>query len=311
INAELAQDKTITNIFEALFPCGSITGSPKINTMDIIKELEVNSREVYCGAIGFITPEKRATFNVPIRTVYINNETNEAKYGVGGAITINSTKEEEYIEILTKANILTKKSETFELLDTIGLSDGEFIVLDEHFARLKQSATYFDFAINLDSIKKNLKDIATQQPTGTYKVRLTMTKDGKYSSKIEEIYPMTDIQTVQLANEPINKENLFLYHKTTNREMYEPFSTSGTFDTLLWNDEKEVTEFTIGNIVAEKDGTFYTPPVSSGLLPGTFRQSLLNSGKIQEKTIKVSDLNTYDSLWFINSVRQWVRVKLA
>src|SRR5699024_4462971 len=100
INAELAQDKTITNIFEALFPCGSITGSPKINTMDIIKELEVNSREVYCGAIGFITPEKRATFNVPIRTVYINNETNEAKYGVGGAITIDSTKEEEYKEIL-------------------------------------------------------------------------------------------------------------------------------------------------------------------------------------------------------------------
>ena len=147
ITAEVPANIPLVDLFKALFPCGSITGAPKISTMNIIADLEKAPRNVYCGAIGYITPNQEAIFNVPIRTV-VMNQTGKAVYGVGGGITWDSTVEGEYHEILAKASLLEEERPEFYLLESILLEDGEFYLLEEHLNRLQSSAQYFNFPIS-------------------------------------------------------------------------------------------------------------------------------------------------------------------
>ncbi|MEC5424127.1 aminodeoxychorismate synthase component I [Virgibacillus sp. C22-A2] len=310
VTAEISPQKDLTDIFKALFPCGSITGAPKISTMKIIKELEPAPREVYCGTIGFITPEQEAVFNVPIRTVLIDNHTNKAQYGVGGGITWDSTEKEEYEEVITKAKVLQVNNENFQLLETIGLVDGELLVLNEHLERLKQSAEYFHYRLDLDLIKSKLLSYERKNPANHWKLRLLLEKDGSIIIEEKEISPFLTSQPVKLSGVPIDKNNLFLYHKTTNRTTYQSISDQhpDVTDVLLWNENREVTEFTIGNVVVELDGNLYTPPVTCGLLPGTYREVLLNDGIITERIIRMEELAICSNIWLINSVRKWVPV---
>ena len=128
ISARLKENTQLVDIFKALFPCGSITGAPKISTMDIIANLEKSPREVYCGAIGYITPNHEAIFNVPIRTVMIDHQTGNATYGVGGGITWDSTSEGEYHEVLAKASLLEENRPEFQLLESLLLNEGEWFL---------------------------------------------------------------------------------------------------------------------------------------------------------------------------------------
>lgn len=310
ITADIKPDINFIDIFQALFPCGSITGIPKKETMDIIAALEQQPRDIYCGAIGWISPEKEAVFNVPIRTVLMDKQSKKAMYGVGGAITKESSKEEEYKEVLIKARLLTKKQETFELLESFGLIDGKYIVYDEHIKRLTQSARYFDFSLDLKKIHKDLQQLADKYPNGRRKVRLLLAKHGAYTVEIKKLPPIEKNITSRLAMEPVDQENLFLYHKTTNRAIYQKHleQQQNIFDVLLWNKRNEVTEFTMGNIVVELDGKLYTPPVESGLLAGTFRESLLKKQEISERKITIPELQSCRNIWFINSVRGWIPV---
>ncbi|MUK88313.1 aminodeoxychorismate synthase component I [Ornithinibacillus sp. L9] len=312
VTAELEQDKNLIDIFKALFPCGSITGAPKVSTMNIINELETSPREVYCGTIGYITPEQEAIFNVPIRTVMIDNKSGTAQYGVGGGITWDSTNKEEYEEMLTKAKILTVNKEEFQLLETLGLENGEYIVLDNHLNRIKQSAAYFSYSISIEEIRKRLLEIAVTHAEGFWKVRLLVSKKGSFEVEIKESTNLNEPVSVSLSRSPVQKSDVFLYHKTTNRKVYEkskePFPNA--FDVLLWNEDGEITEFTIGNVVVELDGKYYTPPVESGLLAGTYRQHLIDENIIEERKIKVEELKDCTNVWLINSVRKWVAVRL-
>lgn len=312
ITAKVAPNKELIDILKALFPCGSITGAPKIRTMDIITELETAPREVYCGAIGFITPTKEAIFNVPIRTVIIDQYSGEATYGVGGGITWDSTVEGEYNEILAKASFLDKEQPPFQLLESLLLSEGKYFLLEEHLNRLQNSADYFSFQYKLKDIKNSLLEFASQNNNGKLKIRLLLTRNGEIEM---EGVPITQSKTplkVALANQPMSKENPFLYHKTTNRDAYTGFQKQypEVFDVLLWNENKELTEFTNGNVVLEIDGVMWTPPVSSGLLAGTFRETLIKNGQIHEKTITIADLKLCTKIWFINSVRKWLEVQI-
>lgn len=313
ITANIRPDINFIDIFKTLFPCGSITGIPKKETMDIISMLETDPREIYCGAIGWITPNKEAVFNVPIRTVLIDKQNQNASYGVGGAITKDSTKEGEYEEILIKARLLTKKQQDFNLLESLGLIDGEYLVYKEHLSRLTMSAKYFDFTLNIDEIEADLHRLALKHRVGQWKVRLLLAKSGSFTIEIEKIVPLPKEVTGLLSKEPIDKNHLFLYHKTTNRTIYNKHrkQLQDFFDVLLWNEDQEVTEFTLGNIVVEIEGRLYTPSLDAGLLAGTFRESLLQKGMIQERRIKVSDLQHCQKIWLINSVRGWVSVKIA
>jgi para-aminobenzoate synthetase / 4-amino-4-deoxychorismate lyase len=311
ISAQVSETTSIIDIFKALFPCGSITGAPKISTMNIIADLENEPREVYCGAIGYMTPNKEAIFNVPIRTVLIDHQTGSAVYGVGGGVTWDSTSEGEYHEILAKAKLLEEIPADFQLLETLLLENGDYFLLEEHVLRLVNSARYFDFSFDEKRINLSLQKYRASNQNGLIKVRLLLAKDGEITIEGHPITQQDTLLKVTLAESPVDKLNTFLYHKTTKREIYTKFQKQippQAFDILLWNHEGELTEFTNGNVVLEIDDTLWTPPVESGLLAGTFRNQLIKTGDIYEKTLTHSDLEKATRIWFINSVRKWREV---
>ncbi|MGJ7912551.1 aminodeoxychorismate synthase component I [Neobacillus sp. LXY-1] len=313
ISAQVSEQVTIFDVFKALFPCGSITGAPKVSTMNIIAELETAPREVYCGAIGFITPQKEAVFNVPIRTVIIDQHSGEATYGVGGGVTWDSTAEGEYQEILAKAKLLSENRPPFQLLESILLENGTYFLLAEHLKRLEDSAQYFGFIYKKENVEESLQQFAMQNQLGCYKVRLLLSRDGSLIMEGQSIMPMDEPLQVMVAKHPIDKNSPFLYHKTTNRMIYSDFQQNkpkDVFDVLLWNESGELTEFTNGNIVIEMDGQYWTPPVESGLLAGTYRNRLIKSGKIHEKILTKADLKKCTRVCFINSVRKWIDVQV-
>ncbi|HEY4551329.1 MAG TPA: aminodeoxychorismate synthase component I [Bacillus sp. (in: firmicutes)] len=313
IAAKISENIQLVDIFKALFPCGSITGAPKISTMEIISNLEKSPREVYCGAIGYITPNQEAIFNVPIRTVVVDQKTGKATYGVGGGITWDSTAEGEYHEVLAKASLLEEDRPDFQLLESLLLQDGEYFLLEEHLTRLKNSAKYFGISIDVENVQITLHDLAKKNSLGASKIRLLSDKNGELTI---ESQPITQLETplmVTLADEPLDKNNPFLYHKTTNRIIYSHFQKkySHVFDVLLWNEDGELTEFTNGNIVLEIDGTLWTPPINSGLLAGTYRERLIKEETIHEKVLTITDLRKSKKVWFINSVRKWLEVQVV
>src|SRR5690606_34376426 len=229
---------------------------------------------------------KNAVFNVPIRTVVIDAERETARYGVGGGITWDSTSEGEYQELYTKAQVLTAKRPEFELLESLKLEDGTYPLLEYHLERLSDSAKYFHFPGNKAEVEHVLKSLAHQHPMGLFKVRLLLNERGNVFAEALETQPIQEPVMCRLAASPIDSGNPFLFHKTTYRKVYDEHrSSADIFSVLLWNEKEELTEFTIGNLVVEKNGKFFTPPVSCGLLPGTFRQYLIDQGEIEEKVI--------------------------
>ncbi|MBA9027062.1 aminodeoxychorismate synthase component I [Peribacillus huizhouensis] len=312
ITAKTKPETTIIDLFKALFPCGSITGAPKISTMKIISELEQSPREVYCGAIGYITPNHEATFNVPIRTVVIDSHEGLAQYGVGGGITWDSNLTEEYDEAFLKAALLTAETPDFELLESLKLENGQYVLLENHLKRLSESARYFDFNLSIPTIKGALEELAVKHKTKDKKVRLLVSKTGKYAIEAEEIKLYPDVLHVTLAKKPISSNDVFLYHKTTNRTVYQLHKDQhpNYFDVLLMNEKGEITEFTNGNIVLKIDDELITPALHSGLLAGTFREELIRNGTVKERVVHLTDLESVNDIWFINSVRGWVKVNL-
>lgn len=315
VSAEIEENVGIIDIFKALFPCGSITGAPKQSTMQIIQELENSPREVYCGSIGYITPNQEALFNVAIRTALIDTEQNTMSYGVGGGITWDSDPEAEYLEAWAKAEILKSLNETnIELLETMKYENGHFFLINNHLNRLNKSAEYFNFSISIKEIEQKLYEYAEENlnQKQAYRVRLLANKRGeiKINSTIIPVINEKTNYSFQLAASPINKKNPYYYHKTTFRKMYEKFQEElgNAFDILLWNDKEELTEFTMGNLVVKVEGEYWTPPIKSGLLAGTFRQQLIDEKKIKERIISKSELESVDEIWFINSVRGWMQM---
>jgi para-aminobenzoate synthetase / 4-amino-4-deoxychorismate lyase len=300
VEATLQAGTTLVDLMRALFPCGSITGAPKIRTMQIIRELERFPRGAYTGAIGFLKPGGDCVFNVAIRTVVIDTESDVAIFGVGGGVTIDSTAEREYEECLVKSRFLHSTPVDFQLFESILLEDGDYFLLEDHVARLNESAAYFGFA--LTRIEDDLERIATENPRGSFKVRLTLWKDGRIESRVTPVELLRELKQVELAAEPVDSSDRFLFHKTTRRR--------GEDDVIFWNERGEITESSIANVVVEIDGELVTPPIECGLLPGVFRNHLLAQGKIKERVITVEDLKLAREFYLINSVRKWIRVHL-
>ncbi|MBK9084708.1 MAG: aminodeoxychorismate synthase component I [Sterolibacteriaceae bacterium] len=309
ITARTRPAVTLDDVFAALFPCGSVTGAPKIKTMEIIAGLERTPRGAYCGAIGLVGPQG-AVFNVPIRTVTLDTRDGSMVCGLGSGITWSSDAQEEHAEVITKSHFLTREPENFELFETLLLHDAVYTLRSRHLARLTRSADSLGFAFERESLDRALYAFAAAHPAGRHRVRLLLAKDG--TERIEgTALPERDPAqvTVALADTPVARSNRFLYHKTTQRACYDAQTAAhpAAFDVLLWNEDGELTEFTRGNVVVELDGRRVTPPIVCGLLPGTLRAELLQQGEIVERVIHKSDLARAKSLWFINSVRGWLR----
>jgi len=313
VEADLKKGTTLEEIFAALFPCGSVTGAPKVSTMKLIAQLEDSPREIYCGTIGLLKPGGDCVFNVAIRTLVIDSLTGTAVYGIGGGITWGSTPLSEYEEALAKAKILTEQWPVFKLLETMKLESGSYTLLGRHLQRLTDSARYFEIPFSLTAVKHALQEYANNYSTEPRRVRLLVSQAGGVEIQSKPLYELPDGSLpVKLADKPNCSSDRMLYHKTTHREIYEAHRVgrSDTFDTLLWNERGELTEFTRGNLVVEQDGRLWTPPVNCGLLPGTLRAELLESGEIVERVVLKDELLTAAAIWFINSVRGWQEVHL-
>lgn len=303
------------DLLTALFPCASITGAPKVSTMNIIAALETTPRGLYTGAIGFLAPGRRAQFNVAIRTMIIERESGKAEYGVGGGIVWDSTSKDEFAEAKLKARVLTELHPEFSLLETLHWTPTEgFFLLKEHLARLMDSATYFGFPIDYEKTGSFLQAITKNLADTPHRIRLLVNRDGTLT---HEAYPLSENPQSQpvlvcLARDPVNSNDIFLYHKTTRREIYEKARQNqpDCDDVILYNERGELTETSIANLVVEINNQLYTPPISCGLLGGTFRSHLLKQGKIQEKVLTREELTRATNLFLINSVRGWQKAQL-
>ncbi|HQN01582.1 MAG TPA: aminodeoxychorismate synthase component I, partial [Candidatus Hydrogenedentes bacterium] len=310
---------SFSEIMAALFPSGSVTGAPKIRAMEIIDELEPLPRGAYCGAIGWWGPNRTASFNVAIRTITLDTRTEKALYPVGGGITWYSSTEGEYAECLAKARTVMEPSPTFSLVETM-LYNGTIFLLEEHLDRLCASANFFNIPVNRAQLRETTRLYAASLTTGHWKLRLLLHCVGTHHLEAAPINaanlsdPTNTPKTlkVTLANTPINRNNVFLYHKTTHRSVYEEARQAHpeVDDVLLWNEAGELTESAIANIVAEVDGKLITPPTSCGLLAGVMRGHLLHTGKIQEGVIHKEDLERSGKLFLINSVRGWMQAEM-
>ncbi|MCL6626311.1 MAG: aminodeoxychorismate synthase component I [Alicyclobacillus shizuokensis] len=318
ISARLRQGCTWLDALAALFPCGSVTGAPKPRTAHIITKLETEPRGVYCGAIGYVTPQGQAIFSVAIRTLLLDRWTHTAVYGTGGGITWDSTPEGEFSEALVKTQAALQPAPAFELLETMRLQHGRWHLLEEHVERLLDSARYFQFTIDEQNLRRTLDRVAAEHSEGCWRVRLLAACDGRLTVHTmrladAETAESAEAKPIRLAKSPIDSSNPFLFHKTTHRAVYDDHRAAAgdVFDVLLWNERKEATEFTIGNLVAQYNGQLYTPPCACGLLNGTLRRRLIQEGKLQERRIHVDELAAAERLWLINSVRGFVPVALV
>ena len=300
----------------ALFPCGSVTGAPKVRTMEIIKEVEKNTRGIYTGSIGYLSPGGDMAFNVAIRTVCIDRKTGIAEFGVGSGITCDSSSDGEYEECLTKARILTDQQPAFDLFETLRYdSKNGFFLLNRHIDRIEASARYFGFAFDRSSVLSALEKAVSGLDKSPHRVRLVLSRQG--CVKVETAPLKNASQNRALAARispvPIDSRDTLLFHKTTRREPYTSRLNMYPMceEIILINERGEATECSIGNLVAKLDDLYVTPPISCGLLGGTFRAELLSRGKLTEQVLKADDLKRAEALYMINSVRKWTRLKLV
>ena len=309
ISAEVGSDVPLRDVFGGLFPCGSITGAPKVRTMEIIADLESEPRGVYTGAIGFVSPPDapgpRASFSVGIRTVVIDGASGEAEYGVGGGITFDSDPGGEYEEAALKAQVLSYGRSDFELLETMRWNPfSGWYWLDQHLDRLERSAGYFGIPIDRQGLRERLDRAVGGE--NDLRVRLTVDRLGRIKATVD-LMISDDPRSVAVAidHEPVDIASPFLFHKTTRRDVYEErrMRHPHADDVLLTNEAGELTESTIANLAVKLDGHWVTPPISSGCLPGVYRQALLDEGRLIERPILLPELERCEGIALINSVR--------
>jgi len=313
IRAALRARTGMRDIFSALFPSGSVTGAPKIKTMELIAGLEKEPRGVYTGAVGYISPQRKACFNVAIRTLSLPKR-GKGELGIGGGIVADSVDEKEYQEALLKARFLTETPQQFSLIETMRFEEGRGVIfVDLHLERLKKSCDYFSIPLDVPALSRRLK--ASQEfPRGRGIIRVLVDQQGNIILQ-KNVFEETPVPvTVAISPERIDPIDVFLYHKTTRRARYDEAHkkarAQGFFDAVFLNTREEVTEGAITNVFVLKKGMLYTPPREAGLLPGVLREHLLRTGKAKEKTLTLRDVAEAEKFYVGNSVRGLLEAKL-
>ena len=324
--AGLSEHRSLLRLFEAMFPSGSITGAPKHSSMRIIQELETTPRGIYTGAIGYVSPSGRAHFSVAIRSVVINRAAGTATFGVGSGIVWDSVDRDEYEECLLKARVIgsvgvaatpsasyvVAEPPGFRILETIRWTPQEgFALLERHLERICASAACFGFPCDAAEMRAMLA-AAVDDLRGPAKLRLQLESDGSLLCEAVDLGALNDPLRVALAATPVDAADVFLYHKTTRRDVYQRARASrpDADAVLLWNEAGELTEATEANVVLAFGVEKVTPPIRCGLLPGTMRGELLDRGEITERIVSTTELRTADEIWLVNSVRGWMRAEL-
>ncbi len=319
VTANLRPEIRFGDIFRSLFPCGSVTGAPKVRAMQLLAQIEDEPRGVYTGAIGYFSP-RQTVFNVAIRTLELHG--NRGTMGVGSGIVIDSAAAAEFRECQLKAEFLTGTSgwlpERFSLVETL-LWDGSYPLIELHLDRLEDSAQYFGFPCERDEVREVLEKHA-QALAGreSRKVRLLLDSSGSLhiaSEVLAEVSGRCEPGRVRISRRRTDPRNPMYFHKTTHRPLYaDAFgaaSLAGFVDVLFLNRNGEVTEGAISNIFVERQGRLYTPPVECGLLAGVYRRYVLETyPNAEERVLHLDDLRQADAVYLSNAVRGLRRVSI-
>ena len=299
IKSQLREDVDLVEIFRSLFPCGSITGAPKIATMEIIKDLEPQPRGVYCGTIGLLLPNGRRIFNVAIRTIQLYK--GQAIYGVGGGITWDSTWESEYQEVHQKAAVLYRKQARFQLITTGKISQKQLLFEEQHIERLRKASRYFAYPFDAEDLKQKIAaECQACDASQDYRLRISLDKSGEIELSLQVLAPLSPtFCQAKLCLQEMDLNQVFTYFKTTHR----PHLTVGNQEIIYHTAAGELLEPSIGNLVLKIAGKLYTPPVRLGILPGIYRQYLLETGKVEEKVLTLKDLAQAEAAYGCNAVR--------
>ena len=312
VYGELKDNITLFDILASTFPASSITGAPKIRAMEIIEELECSPRKIYTGSMGCFMPNMDFCLNVAIRTLICSNSNTEL--GIGSGIVSDSTSHSEWDECILKSEFASHKTPSFKMLETIlyTYNDG-FSFLDEHLARIKDSQQYFGRPYFLGKMENALSKVKIELSTCSIaraRVRLLLDKDGNVAtewSELEDVGWGREKLSITLSQERVDSHNIFLYHKSTNREFYNNHykdALNKNIDEVIFlNERSEITEGAISNIFIKKDDVWITPPVSCGLLAGIWRASMIKELNAIEKAFSIDELKSADKIIIGNSVR--------
>lgn len=313
IKGRLNKSVKFSDIIKNIFPCGSITGAPKIRTMEIINEIEKEEREVYTGAIGLFLPND-LIFNVAIRTIQLDSKLRKGKIGLGSGIVWDSKPEKEYDEVLLKSNFLTKPEPYFEIFETARVEKGNVTFLNEHILRMKQAADYFLFAFDDLKVKKKIfSELKKFDREKIYRLKIILTKTGSVNIQAEEFIQNNSRVRIILSENRINSRNKFQYFKTSNRKLYDSefkhYKSKGYFDVIYLNENDDIAEGSITNIFVKKGDVITTPSLQCGILSGIYRKYYIRTHpEIKEKRISLDELITADEIILTNSLRGAVKV---
>lgn len=317
IEGELLPGAGNYDIFNAAFPSGSVTGAPKVRTMQIIHELEQSQRGVYTGAIGYMAPD-RSVFNVAIRTTWMDRENESIEMGVGSGILYEADPVREYRECELKGKFLTEPPIEFQIFETMLWSaENGFERSDLHIERMLESATYFDFEVSREVLKQQLESMASglQARREPHRIRILLHRNGSMECHHSPMNPSPPATPrICFSRFRTNSRDPFQYHKTTNRKLYDSelhdARRKGFFEILFLNERDELTEGAITNVFVLKNGKLYTPPVACGLLAGTFRKHLLESDpRVEESVLFMKDVQEADAIFLSNALRGLIRVE--
>jgi para-aminobenzoate synthetase / 4-amino-4-deoxychorismate lyase len=315
VQATLKEGVGIAELLRGIFPPGSVIGAPKIRAMELISGLETEPRGVYCGAIGHISPEGRALFNVAIRTAVVFRDA-VGEMGIGSGVVFDSGGAKEYAECLLKMKFLTDPVKPFELIETMLFEPGNgFALLDRHIERLRTSARYFAFACDEAAVRCALQD-AVAGKDERLRVRLLLSEAGKITVTTTPLPPPDPdaVMRFVVSKTRLSSADIFLFHKTTRRELYDRewqhfHDSVGADEVIYLNERGELCEGSRTTIFVQREGWLLTPALEAGLLPGTLREELLAEGRAVEAVLTLDDLESAEAIYLGNSVRGLVHAR--
>ena len=309
VTSQLTLQAEFSDIFKSLFPCGSVTGAPKIRAMEIIDELEESPRGAYCGGLGYIDPNGDACFNVAIRTLILENT--KLRYNVGSGLVLDSDPADEYAECLLKADVLCAPSP--DLIETFLWEAGKGAPrLNAHQKRLESSAAAMEYPFNSKAFNAALQPLRDE--IKDQRVKVTLNSAGEFIMVHEEYKPLEKL-SFALSKYPLSSQVQMSAHKISNRQFYDnernrikALTSAG--ETVFLNENGELCEGSFTSLFIEKEGQLFTPHLSAGLLPGILRAQFIESGKAREATLTVKDLLSADKVYLGNSLRGLIPAKL-
>jgi len=311
VTAKLRENVDPVTVLETLFPCGSITGAPKLAAIQALRRLEHEPRGAYCGSMGWIEPGGDASFNVLIRTLELLDGAQTARLGLGSGLVVDSVLEDEWAECLLKGEFVAPDRQEFDLIETMKFDPHTGVIdLDRHLDRLKNAAADFQFEFDRHAARNELQ-AATFRRKDAAVVRLLLSPKGSIAIEVKEL-PQTPPGAVDVVVRPlpVDPSDFRLRYKTTAKDVLKQVRRdAGAFEAVFTDPEGRLTEGSFTNIFVERGDKLVTPPLERGLLPGLLRQRLIDEGQAEEGDLRPDDLS--QGFLIGNMVRGLIKARLA